>query len=251
MGRLFLYIMNFFQSPVLVTFVIVIFLFLVAMMISRMLDRLWARVLPWPLLYYLVSAPGVVVHECAHMAGCLLTGARIKNVVLFSEKGGSVTYMTPPVPWLGNLIIGTAPLFFIPLVLAIVTGIFVQYGGCSLPVPLISSATPDTLLLLVTTPFSIICQNLIVHFNGWFLLYLYINVSLVLSLAPSVQDLKNSAAGFFILIGLGFAIILTGFPFVTGLLNDILVLMLTGLFIGLVFELIALIASLPLVALHH
>ena len=196
--------MDLFQSPALVTYVMVIGMFIAALVISWILDRLWARTLPGPLIYYLVSAPGVVVHESAHIAGCLLTGAKIKNVVFFSEKGGSVTYSTPPVPWLGNLIIGTAPLFFIPLVLAIITGIFVQYGGCILPLTPISLDTSGAFVLLITTPVSIIYQNLIVHFNGWFLLYLYINVSLVLSLAPSTQDLKNAAAGLLILIGVGF-----------------------------------------------
>ncbi|MFA5221349.1 MAG: hypothetical protein WC391_03580 [Methanoregula sp.] len=243
--------MDFSPSPALVTFITVIVMVVAAMAISRILDRVWARSFPMPLFYYLVSAPGVVVHESAHIAGCLLTGAKIKKVVFFSEKGGSVTYLAPPVPWLGNLIIGTAPLFFIPLVLAVITGIFMQYGGCILPVTSVSLTTPDAFFLLVTTPFFILYQNLIAHFNGWFLLYLYLTVSLVLSLAPSTQDLKNAAAGLLVLTGLGFAIILIDIPATTGLLVEFLLLISTGLFIGLVFELIALIVSLPLAALHR
>ncbi len=125
-----------------------------------------------------------------------------------------------------------------------------QYGGCILPLTPISLDTSGAFVLLITTPVSIIYQNLIVHFNGWFLLYLYINVSLVLSLAPSTQDLKNAAAGLLILIGVGFAIIFSGIPFAVGLLTGFLLLISTGLFIGLVFELIAFIVSIPLIALH-
>ena len=86
--------------------------------ISLALDVLWARVIPLRSFYYGIRAPGVIVHECSHILGCLITGAKVKTVVFFSEKGGSVTYTASKIPYLGDVVISTAPLFCIPLVLA-------------------------------------------------------------------------------------------------------------------------------------
>ena len=77
------------------SFLIVIATGTSVMCISVMLDRLWARVLPMRFMYYVIRVPGVVVHECSHILGCLVTGAVITQVVFFSEEGGSVTYARP------------------------------------------------------------------------------------------------------------------------------------------------------------
>ena len=101
--------------------------------ISLALDVLWARVIPLRSFYYFIRAPGVIVHECSHIFGCLITGAKVKKVVFFSEKGGSVTYTASKIPYLGDVVISTAPLFCIPLVLAGCTWVFSQYLGCVFP----------------------------------------------------------------------------------------------------------------------
>ena len=107
---------------------------ILVILVSKMLDALWARMIPIRGIYLFVRAPGIVVHECSHILGCLLTGAKVKNVVLLSKEGGSVTYSPSPLPFLGDVIINTAPLFCIPLVLYGCTWIFssvsrVQYPG--------------------------------------------------------------------------------------------------------------------------
>ncbi len=61
---------------------------LVVIVISLALDILWARVIPLRSFYYVIRAPGVIVHECSHILGCLITGAKVKKVVFFSERGG-------------------------------------------------------------------------------------------------------------------------------------------------------------------
>jgi hypothetical protein len=88
--------------------------------------------------------------------------------------------------------------------------------------------------------------NLVTQFNGWFLLYLYLTTSLVLSTAPSVQDMKNAAIGFFLILLLGILIIWSGIPLVVDLLTRFLYLLQIGFSLGLVYGLIALIISLPL-----
>ena len=201
-------------TPAMIAFGAVIVTGIVVMGLSRLLDHIWARVLrsSWP--YFLVSAPGVVVHECAHIIGCLITGAKIKKVVLISREGGMVTYAPPAIPLFGNVIISTAPLFFLPLVLAALTWVF---GNLRLrflsAMPSLDSAA--SLYQLISMIGQTLYQNLFVAFNGWFLLYLYLVTSLVLSFSPSMQDLKNAVVGILILIIAGFCILLAGISALT------------------------------------
>src|SRR5271157_874302 len=109
------------------SFLIVIATGIAVMLISLILDHLWAQVLPMRFIYYIIRAPGVIVHECSHIIGCVVTGAAITNVVFFSKEGGSVTYMRPKIPVIGNVIISSAPLFCIPLALTGLTWCFSAY----------------------------------------------------------------------------------------------------------------------------
>lgn len=237
--------MEYVLPPAAIPFLMVVLTGILVMVISVALRWFWAQALPLRGLYYFISAPGVVVHEITHIIGCLFTGAKIKNVVFFSEKGGSVTYESPAVPLLGNVIISTAPLFGITLVLAGLTWIFGTYLGCTLfssVPPLDSIASAGS---LVTTALTLLYQNLIVKFNGWFLLYLYLTVSLVLALSPSMQDIRNATFGVILLIVLGLLIIISNIPIAINLLGEVMALFATGLALGLMFELIAVCVTLP------
>ena len=110
-----------------------ILLAVMVILVSVGLDRLYAAVVPFRSLYYAIRLPGVVLHEIAHMVGCVVTGAEIKKVVYFSPEGGSVTYSGPKIPVVGPVIISTAPLFFLPLVLAVLTWVFGTYFGGNVP----------------------------------------------------------------------------------------------------------------------
>ena len=159
------------------------------------LDYLWAVSITTRWVYLAARAPGIIVHECSHILGCLLTGAKVQKIVLLSRDGGSVSYTKSPVPILGELVINTAPLFCIPVVLVGCTWIFSTYLGCTIPVLSPSFESVEALDTLAHQISGMFAANLIDRFNPWFLLYLYLTVSLVLSLAPSRQDLKNAAFG--------------------------------------------------------
>ena len=122
-------------------------------LVSYAFDRISGLVLPVRFLYYTVRMPGVVLHELAHVAGCLITGAEIRNIVLFSKDGGSVTYAEPKIPVLGTVIISTAPLLLLPLVLALLTAVVPVLTGNStvfaLPSP-DSSLSPALLFAAVS-----------------------------------------------------------------------------------------------------
>lgn len=105
-------------TPGILEFLAVIIAGIVVMGLSRLLDQIWANVLRLPGLYLVFAAPGIVIQECAHILGCILSGAKITEIVLISKSGERVSYTGSKIPVLGNVIISTAPLFCLPLVLA-------------------------------------------------------------------------------------------------------------------------------------
>ncbi len=221
---------------------------ILVIMLSYSLDRLWAVAMPVKAAYLFIRFPGVVLHECAHIFGCLLTGARIRRVVLFSGEGGSVTYTRPGLPYLGDVIISTAPLFLLPLALTFISWIFGSFPGCVFPALPALPETPGDLVNLVKIVFSTITENLLTRFNGWFLLYLYLTLSLVLSAAPSMQDMKNAASGLILLTLAGILIAWSGIPWAVSILLALTRLLGYGFMLGLVYGFVALVISLPLLA---
>lgn len=228
-----------------ILFLLVICMGIGVMLISRALDILWAQVIPIRSVYFIIRAPGVIIHELSHVFGCLIMGAKIKHVVLFSKEGGSVTYTRPKIPYLGDVVIGTAPLFCIPLVLAGCTWVFSRYLGCVFPaLPQYVDST-DALFLLGTGVAAMFTRNLIVVFNPWFLLYLYITLTLVLSVAPSAQDLTNAAIGICIITLAGMVILWSAIPLAVSILAEIIRFISIGFVLGLFFGVIALVISIP------
>jgi hypothetical protein len=228
-------------------FLLVLFTGIAVMVISYALDLVWAAVTSVRSVYYVIRAPGVILHECAHMIGCLLTGAHIQHVVFFSKEGGSVTYTRPAIPWIGDVIISTAPLFCLPLVLSFCTWAFGTYLGCIFPVYQSSVDSPATLLLLGNEIAGTFFANLYHQFNAWFLVYLYLTISLVLSMAPSRQDMKNAAIGFLLLTLAGVMVVWSGIPLAQNVLVALVSLLGIGFTLGLVYGFIALVISFPLI----
>jgi hypothetical protein len=227
-------------------FIFIIITGIIVIALSYVLDRIWAAAMPARVIYLFIRFPGVVLHECAHIIGCLLTGARIRNVVLFSKDGGSVTHSQPALPYIGNVIISTAPLFLLPLVLSVITWIFGTFLGCIFPAFPATVESPEVLVDLGRAVFSTFSDNLILRFNGWFLLYLYLTVSLVLSVAPSTRDMKNAAAGIILMILAGALVFWSGIPWAVCLITELVRLLGYGFALGFVYGLVALTVSLPL-----
>jgi hypothetical protein len=227
------------------SFLIVIATGIAVMLISTMLDHLWAQVSPLRIFYYLIRAPGVIVHECSHILGCLVTGAAITNVVFFSKEGGSVTYTRPKIPVLGDVIISSAPLFCIPLVLAGLTWCFSQFLGCTFPAFPVSIDSANTLHDLGTSIIALFTLNLVAAFHPWFLVYLYFTLSLVLSVAPSAQDIRNAAIGIVLIALFGLLIFMSEVSWAVSILWQITYVIGMGFAMGLTFGLIALVISLP------
>lgn len=227
------------------SFLVVIATGIIVILISVMLDNLWAQVLPVRAFYYLVRAPGVVVHELAHVLGCLLTGAGIRKVVLFSKEGGSVTYSRPKIPLLGDVVISSAPLFCIPLLLVGLTWTFSAFLGCTFPAFPGSVDSAGTLHALGAAVAELFRQNLVAAFHPWFLLYLYLTLSLVLSMAPSGQDIRNAVIGIALIALTGVLVFASGIPWAVTILWQVTEVAGMGFALGLTFGAIALAISLP------
>jgi Putative zincin peptidase len=227
------------------SFFLIIATGIIVMLLSLMLDYLWAQVLPVRGLYYLLRFPGVVIHEFSHILGCLLTGAEIRKVVLFSEGGGSVTYTRPKIPVLGDVVISTAPFFCIPLVLTFCTWIFAQYLGCIFPAFPFPLDSVNLLGGLVPGILGMFEANLVFRFNPWFLLYIYLTLSLMLSVAPSLQDLKNAAVGIVLLTLGGVLVYMSNFPPAITILDGITYVIGIGFSLCLIPGIIALVISMP------
>jgi hypothetical protein len=90
----------------------------------------------------------------------------------------------------------------------------------------------------------------VVQFNPWFLLYLYLVLSLILSAAPSLQDMKNAALGSCILAIAGMLILWSRIPWAITILTEILRILGMGFVLGLGFGLIALVLSSPLLIVY-
>jgi hypothetical protein len=227
-------------------FLLIIITAIMVIALSYALDRLWAAAMPVRAIYLFVRLPGVVLHECAHIIGCLVTGARIRKVVLFSKDGGSVTYTRPLLPYIGDVIISTAPLFLLPLALSFITWTFGTFLGCVFPAFPATIGSPEVLADLVNMIFSTFSDNLLTRFNGWFLLYLYLTTSLVLSVAPSINDMKNAAVGSTLLILTGMLVVWSGIPWALSALAGLLSISGYGFTLGFVYGLVTLTVSLPL-----
>ena len=232
------------------SFILVIVTGIGLIALSYALDHLWAATIPVRIIYLFIRFPGVVLHECSHVLGCLVTGARIRKVVLFSKDGGFVTYSRPLLPYIGDVIISTAPLFLLPLALSFLTGVFRAYADCIFPAFPAAIDSPEVVLDLVKAIAGTFSDNLLIRFNGWFLLYLYLTVSIVLSVAPSTQDMKNAAAGSVLLVLAGILIAASGIPLAVSLLDELVRLLGYGFMLGLVYGLVALCASLPLLVMY-
>jgi len=72
------------------------------LLLGRYIKNIW--------LLYAILFPGVVLHELAHVIGCLLTFSKIKSVSLFSRGGGHVEYYKSRISLISNIIVSVSPL---------------------------------------------------------------------------------------------------------------------------------------------
>lgn len=174
--------------------------------------------------YLALMFPGVVIHESAHLISAVLTGTPVSEVNFFSRSGGHVIHQKPKIPVIGQLFISFAPL---------VLGFTLIY--------FISRQMPLELGKSLTIPLSTIKVPMLAPTGNWQYidgLWLYLFLSISLTLTPSRQDIISSITGVIVAIAL-FALLyinkwLTISPELVALIwyiNSVLALMLVFLWL--------------------
>lgn len=171
----------------------------------------WSGGALWRLGFYLLIAPGVILHETAHYLACRLTLTPVERFVPFSPRleaaSGRVVLgyvshrRTNP---LSGAVIGLAPMAINPLVLLLLTtGITPVDPMAVLPAAVASDAGPGEAGLAL--------GGRIVDFArarpGIFGLWAYLAVSLALGSCPSREDLTAvpAAVGLVLAGALGYS----------------------------------------------
>ncbi len=195
------------------------------LLISFLLKFIWSGILSGRALQ-LVVFPGVLIHELSHAIGCILTGARIDEISLFSSKGSYVKHGKPKIPLLGILVVSLAPIAGGILFLWLLSK---QYFGVFTiePIPAIRE-----LVIAIVENRS--------EWKFWVLLYLIISV--VISISPSKKDLSNSA----IALAVTTIVLLLILHFELFSLEILFSSLSRALAVGVFFGLSALLISLPI-----
>lgn len=147
---------------------IIFFLLLFFIIITSFwLEKIWLKILQKNYFYFLI--PGIIIHELSHLFSCYLTGAKVYKTKIISKSGGFVEHGKSKIPIIGNIIISFAP------IVGGIAAIFLIYFLLNFPI--ITDFGPELLTLIQSWKFWI----------GFYLI-----ASILITLIPSKQDLKNS-----------------------------------------------------------
>ncbi len=137
--------------------------------LSFLLNKIWFKILGKSYSYFLI--PGIAIHELSHIFACFLTGATIYKTKIISKSGGFVEHGKSKIPIIGNIIISFAPIV----------------GGI---------AAIFLIVFLLNFPllnFSLSVSFLFYLIQNWqFWVAFYFILSILITLTPSFQDVKNS-----------------------------------------------------------
>jgi len=183
------------------TFSIIVWL-LCLFLLACLVERLWKHA--GGQAFYWIWIPGVMIHELFHALGCLLTGAKIQEVVIFEKNGGHVSHEPPKIPIVGQVLISLAP--FVGHLAAIhLCWKYLRFPASqgwlfSMRLP----GLPDTFARLGRGFWQIAhdawgALGAASYLEWRTYLFLYCAVSLGITMAPSKADIKNCAQGVMVL----------------------------------------------------
>ncbi|MEI6499109.1 MAG: M50 family metallopeptidase [bacterium] len=211
-----------------------ILLLLVVFIVSFLIDFFFSRSFIGRK-YRIFVGPGVIIHEFSHAIMCLLTGAKIKKIRLFDKDGGSVEHTQSRIPIIGPILISFAPFLF---------------GGCAiyfLSKLIGMSEISFNILNLDKNLFNIVFEQAIklMHFDSiQSYLIFYLIISVIITMTPSLQDLKNSLVPLIIsIVAISIYLYITNFHTlmpevwlirVISIISTLLILLLLCLFLSII-----------------
>lgn len=161
-----------------------VFLMAIGYAVNRLLVPVFGR---W---WRLFVAPGVILHELAHVLGCAVTGAHVLEINVWKPTGGHVIHSQPRFHIIGPVLIALAPMLVMTIAL------FVSF-------PLLADQfsflpwtdhVPATLLEGIsgfgTSLVTMVRQLDWRSATPWLFLYLLLNIAV--TIAPSRIDLHNA-----------------------------------------------------------
>ena len=127
-------------------------------------------------MYYL----GATIHELSHAIFCLFTGAKIKDISIFSSKP-HVVHTKSKIPILGQMMISLAPM---------IGGVIFLYSLNHLWLKdYINISNISSFADILQSPLLILSQINILEWQGLVIILLSLNMGAMIG--PSTQDLKN------------------------------------------------------------
>jgi|GEM_PF-2593309 len=180
-----------------ISFLFPVLLAVVIYAAARLIDRITSGISRGRFSLAILRAPGVILHELCHGAACILTGAEIRNIVWYNYEDGSgkVVHGPAKVPVIGNFCISVAPFVGGILFLVAMGYCFSSIAGISLVRPETFQVSAEGISGVFDSTLQIFLENLVYSPNPWFLLYMYLLISVLPGLAPSVPDLWNRDVG--------------------------------------------------------
>ena len=140
----------------------------------------------------ILLAPGVIIHELSHAVGCLLVGAKIKEIKFFSPKGdtlGHVTHSKSKIPIIGQFVISIAPLIGCGLVLYLLAVLMNFPTDYNYSLDVLDKEAFNDFFDIIKDGFYIIKDADFKNWETW--LFLYFALSLSASISPSSKDFLN------------------------------------------------------------
>lgn len=178
----------------------------------------------------LFVAPGVILHELSHALACVLTGAKVVKISFFDKDGGSVKHHPSFIPVIGPVIISLAPLAI---------GVLVFYF-------LAKKIQLSNDLDLSAMYFNFKTIIFAIDWKNWLnIIIIYLLLSVLVTMTPSWQDLRNMLIPVIIIIAIFYLLIhYTNFGFshlnviflqLSPVLNMVIFLLLAFLVLSFIF----------------
>lgn len=142
--------------------------------------------------YRIFLAPGVILHELAHAFACLLVLAKVKEISFFDKKGGFVKHEKSRFPFIGPVVISSAPLVIGIISVFILSKLLVSPTSMHLSFALNAQNIAKTFQAMLNI-------NL---FNLKNIIVFYFLLSISVTMTPSWQDTKNALVGFLFLLAI-------------------------------------------------
>lgn len=161
-----------------------IFLFAVGGLVNRLLAPVFGR---W---WRLFVAPGVIVHEVAHVLGCILTGAKVHEINFWKPSGGHVLHSAPRSHVFGPVLISFAPTILMTIVLV---WLLPAIGSSLGPMPWADHVPSSLAAGLIGYGVGLLAIVTGLNWQAWASwLAVYGVLNIAVSITPSAQDLANA-----------------------------------------------------------